>query len=491
MKKHNLLKILGICFGAFIILSWFIPITTYSEGVATIGKTSPYGIFDLFRYPLLLFEAFIHYGLLFLAIGGFYGVLNKTGVYTKIVDKVAAMWHKKEKWFLVLVIGVLAILSSISGLYIPMFIIVPFLISVIIKLGYDQKTAFATTIGAILVGMIGTTYGIYLSATNFINDNNTVTYLFGPEGFFKLGVNSYILVRFIILAIFTFLFTMLVIKKAKFEKTKEIPFYDNKITSKKKTYPLVILSILTVVLIFVGMYAWDHALGLQIFNNIYNSIMNLTIGNDYSIIKNILGNTLGSFGYYSYYEMICILIIMSLVISWIYSIKIKDTFESFIDGAKKMVKPALYVMIANIVFLFGYLAIRYMVLYNTPDYSSGTMSLTISNFILGLSPDFNIFTTSLATMTSSLFYNDIYFLAYELTNPLSVIATSNLYPVVAIIIQSIFGIMMMIMPTSLLLVAGMSYLNISYKEWVKYIWIYLLEGIAIIIIIAFIMTLLI
>ena len=36
----------------------------------------------------------------------------------------------------------------------------PFVISVILALGYDKLTAFAATFGSILVGMIGTTFGL-------------------------------------------------------------------------------------------------------------------------------------------------------------------------------------------------------------------------------------------------------------------------------------------------------------------------------------------
>jgi hypothetical protein len=102
-----------------------------------------------------------------------------------------------------------------------MFIIVPFLISVIIKLGYDQKTAFATTIGAILVGMIGYylwSY-IYQLLTLLMIIIRLPIYLDLKDS--KLGVNSYILVRFIILAIFTFYLPCLLIRKQSLKKLKK------------------------------------------------------------------------------------------------------------------------------------------------------------------------------------------------------------------------------------------------------------------------------
>ena len=35
--------------------------------------------------------------------------------------------------------------------------------------------------------------------------------------------------------------------------------------------------------------------------------------------------------------------------------------------------------------------------------------------------------------------------------------------------------MMFVLPVSVLLIGGLKYLNVSYKEWIKYIWIFLLQ----------------
>ncbi|NLA43974.1 hypothetical protein GX865_07610 [Candidatus Saccharibacteria bacterium] len=52
--------------------------------------------------------------------------------------------------------------------------------------------------------------------------------------------------------------------------------------------------------------------------------------------------------------------------------------------------------------------------------------------------------------------------------------------------QSTFGIAALIAPSSAILLVGLSYLEISYKDWFKYIWKFLVAMIVISIILMFI-----
>ena len=77
MKKNSILKALGLTFAIVILLSWVIPAGTYTNGAYTAtGSTSPIGLYDFLRLPVLTLATFVQYGLFFLAIGGFYGVLS-------------------------------------------------------------------------------------------------------------------------------------------------------------------------------------------------------------------------------------------------------------------------------------------------------------------------------------------------------------------------------------------------------------------------------
>ena len=46
--------------------------------------------------------------------------------------------------------------------------------------------------------------------------------------------------------------------------------------------------------------------------------------------------------------------------------------------------------------------------------------------------------------------------------------------------------MMLILPTSYILIAGLSMLDISFKDWFKYIWTYIIQAFIIILIVAII-----
>ena len=86
----------------------------------------------------------------------------------------------------------------------------------------------------------------------------------------------------------------------------------------------------------------------------------------------------------------------------------------------------------------------------------------------------------------SLFYNDF-------TNLIGYNASlftsydSTLLPTVGIVLQSVYGFVMLLAPTSVYLIGGLAFLNISYKEWFKYIWKYLLAILLVIIITCVIM----
>ena len=85
MKKHNLLKAILIAFLVAVVLSWIVPTGSFSSSTYTSGGTVPVGIINLFRLPVMTMQTFVQYTIVLLAIGAFYGVLNKTGVYDDIV----------------------------------------------------------------------------------------------------------------------------------------------------------------------------------------------------------------------------------------------------------------------------------------------------------------------------------------------------------------------------------------------------------------------
>ena len=87
MKKYDLFKVLIITLLVVTLLSWIIPAGAYVNGSFTsLEQNAPIGLYDLFRLPFITPVTFIQFGILFLAIGGFYGVLIDISDDTVIVE---------------------------------------------------------------------------------------------------------------------------------------------------------------------------------------------------------------------------------------------------------------------------------------------------------------------------------------------------------------------------------------------------------------------
>ena len=463
MKKNDLLKTIGICFLIFVVLSFIIPTGSYSTGEYVKGGFNAVGFTDLFYYPIITFGTFIQYGILFLILGGFYGVMNETGVYKKMIDAFTKKIKGKEKLFLVVIISILALISALTNLHLALFLVIPLLMAIIMSLGYDKTTTFVSTVGAVLVGSIGSLYGVHNGHVNAA---------------LSLGVNNNIIAKVVLLLVLVFLLIMFVLKKASLKGNKkkeeiEIPLVADTKSSKKSFIPLVVVLGFLLAILLVSMYGWNYNLGVTYFEEIYESLMNVTI-KDYPILQNLIGD-ISPFGYWDAYEMCVVLAAGSLLLGWVYSIKFTDIVTSFAEGAKKMLKVAFFVTLSNIIFTFMIAA------------SNSTILNTINNYLLSISEGFNIGVVSLFSVIGSLFYNNFYYLS-SVTLPIvtTVYTDVTMYGVLGILFQGLYSLMMLILPTSFILIAGLSMLDISFKDWFKYIWKYLVQAFIIILIVAII-----
>lgn len=530
MKKHNLLKVLGITFLVVLVLTWIIPSGYYYNGEFVEVGTSPQGFFDLARTPLIATANLIQYGILFALIGGCYGVLEKTGAYLPMVDKIVKKWKGKESKLLALLTVVFTIISAVTGLDLFLLVLTPFIASIVIGLGCDKISAMLVTIGSIIIGKIGSVYSTSVS--------------FYSNQYFGLENNADIWVKVVICFVVTALYTLFVVNrnkksltKAKEEKTKETVVketvkkekvvkktapkkVDNEVkaevkkestkktsakttktsTTKKSTtakknsskkttkacaktadtivvknsksaLPLIIALVLVSIIIVLAMYNWETAFNITFFTDLYTNIMSLEV-KSYPLVANIIGSVT-SFGSWGIYDLIIFLSLVTPIIGWIYGVKLDDMIDGFIDGVKKALPAACLAVLANVI---------YAAMYSTS--TGANIMFTIANWLIGLTKDFSVFTTALLAGIGSLFFNDYQTLIGSLSNALTVsITDSSVYSFISIIFQSMYGIVMMIAPTSVLLIGGLGLFDISFKDWFKNIWKFLLKLFVVIVII--------
>ncbi len=457
MKKHDLLKAIGIVFLVYVVLTWIIPGGTFSSGVFTKGTTTPLGIGDIFLYPIAtsIYQMFILSALVVLAIGGLYGVLGKTGILSSMVNSISKKFKGKENLLIILTTVFYAIVSAFLNLTLPAFLLIPLSVAVLLTIGFDKIKAFLATFGAILVGGIATAVGYNMDGYNYVN------YFLGVE------IKSTILYSIIlfILVLTVLLFFILkdskkLVKKGKKTNKKDetveeviIPLYDAKIKSHKRPTAAIIIFSVLILVAFVSIFNWS-ALGIKIFDDIHKAITTFVI-NDFAIFAKLLGS-ITAFGYWGNYELIMLVIIASILIAWIYKLSVKDSIDSFVDGAKELVPVAVLVIMANI--------LLYAV-----NSAQAPFFQTILNAFVGLSNKFNYFVISGITAVGSVIYSSFPYLLFAIYDPMTSLYKDAL-PLITITVQAIYGICSLIVPTSVMLVMGLKYMNISYKEWFRNSW---------------------
>ena len=460
-KDYSLLLIVLIPIILYMLLTMFIPTGSFA-GEFTKGEISSFGIYGVFSSFIASFSVLAQNIFFLLCVGGLYGVLNKTGAYQKIVDSVS---EKSKIGLLVITVLLFSIISSIFGgsMFVfstsstllggamIAFMLLPFFVSVLIKAGYSKVSSMAATVGSTLIGVIASTCGNLAFYKNYLS----------------LDPKNYMLYDIILLIILMFLLCMFIITKDKKEgkkaAVKDIPLYVASKDNKKSAAPLVLILVVAILLIIVGGYNWEVSYGSKLFSEFHAMILNVEISKT-GVFNWLFGN-FSQIGTFSLVESSVVILVSSIIISWIYSVKKSDFIESFKNGAKEMLVPSIYVVLASVIFT--------QILT-----SNGDIIATIINPIMKMSKEFNVFTGTLMGIVGSFFFNDSLYLINGLYGFISVFDATKL-PLIINVLQSTFGVMMFVLPVSVLLVGGLRYLNISYKEWIKYIWIFILQVFAI------------
>ena len=462
-KDYSLLKIVLIPLLIYMVLTWFIPTGSFSGSEFIKGEVTSLGIYGLFTSPLYSFAILVQNVFLILCIGGFYGVLNKTGAYQRVIEFLAKDYKEA---LLIITVVIFALLSSLFGstMFVKLqesspllfsgsmlaFILLPFFISVLVKAGYSRVSSMAATIGATLVGIVAST-----------SSNLPLYKIFQ----FNFDSKVYVIYNAILLGLLMFLLCMFIITKDKKETNKkelvkDIPLYEVSRGKKNSAAPLVIILISVLLLVIVGGYDWNFSYDFKGFTNFHELVTGFELFK-INIFTRIFGNFSG-LGSFTVFDISALLIISSLLIAWVYGVKIDETIESFKNGAKEMLLPSIYIVLASVVFTQSLMN------------SGGTIFMTIINPILKLFKEFNVFTGTLTGILGSCFYSDPLYFVNGLYGIISTFDSTKL-PLILTVFQSSFGIMMFVLPVSILLIGGLKFLSVSYKEWIKYIWKFLLQ----------------
>lgn len=445
MKKTGLFKIIMFTLLGILLVTWFVPASYFTDGNLSSLGMNRVGFFDFFQllFGTFGFAYFIQIFILLVSIGALYGVLVKTGKYGALIEKIASKFKGKEQVFLIAAAFLIAALTSVFDYGLLLFIFIPAIISIILAMGYDKITACITTFGAILIGTIGTTLGYNIVGVINEQINGTLTTALP----YKIGM-------------FVLCFTALVVYLLKVKKTKKVDkedaktidmFAGEKISNKYSVAPIIVIFSILFVLLIMGCTAWNSTFGINVFTDFNTKVSEVSI-KGFAIFGNLLG-TVNAFGNWYYAEMTIMCLLAALLLGRFYRMKHRDMFSYMAQGAKNMLAPALMIVLVYAVIYFAG---------NTMFYP------TIADFILKATSKFNIFFSTIVMILGSALHVDMLYVASYVIPQLAAQDVNT--TVLAVLIQGIYGVTMFVAPTSVILVLGLSYLNIPYKEWIKKTW---------------------
>lgn len=462
MKKHNLLKVVLFSILVVCLCAWIFPTASYS-GEFIVGDKAQIGLFDLTSYPMIIFSYFGYVAFYILCIGAFYGVLSKIPAYRKLLDKIADGFNGHETIFLSLVVILVSVITSITGLSIGIMFLFPLIISLVLLMGYNKNVAALVTVGSAMIGTMGITLG-FGGIQHFYALLSTDLTMWT-----EMGAKVIILVIGVVLLLFN---VLRYANKTKNKTEKEIvnELVPEKVEDSKKKvriWPLVVVFDILLILFVLGLLPWE-TMEVTIFEDALKSINNYTLF-DFPILSKLLGKETYAFGKWSLYnELPAIMLFASMILSLIY-LKFDEFLDGVCAGMKKAIKPAIL------------MSLIYLVLVITTNHS---FQLIFVDRIAGLTNNVNVVTTSFIAFFTSIFNVESTYVAQRILPYFAgTVATTELYPLIGIIFQSIYGLTMLIAPTSIVLIGTLAYLDVSYTSWLKNVWKLFLEILAVLLIV--------
>ena len=464
MRKHNLFKVVMIVILLLVLTSWFLPSGTLET--PTGDTFNRVGLFQLFMYFLTSIVNFVPVAFFILTVGGLYGVLNKIPAYRKLLDSIVSSFKGLELLFMAIVMVVFAVLTSMVGFAYPLLILFPFVISVILLMGYNKVTAALVTVGSVSVGIIGTVF----SSTNV----ETIA------EYTQIPANTYVWHKLILLVIaFAIVFLNVYLYSRKHRDTKNLVegvLVPEKVKKTNSYWPLVVVLDLVLIVLGLGFFSWK-LFNVDLFENMTTAFVAPTgnVKSVFTVLNSIIGISEGqAFGTWSFVEASVVVLLGTGLISFIYRKKLDEFLDNFKDGFKFALKPALLtVLIYTVVVVVSRVQNEY----------------SFTQFFVSASDHLNIFTMiPFAILFVVLGVELLYGGALGGPYIVAVIGAGTVATaaVVALLWQAIGGFVLLFAPTSVILMVTLSYLNVSYKKWIKAIWPIILELLAAITVVIFI-----
>ena len=463
-QKYSIFKVVCIALAVVILLTWILITKSVGETGLIKGERMQLGLFDLFNYLTAIPQTFGYIPLYVLAVGGFYGVLYKTNGYRNLLDKLVDKYEEREWVFLTLVMIVFSVLTSVAGLSFALILLFPMVFATMMLMGYSKTTAVMTTVGAVSVGVLGNTYSV-LDAQALINS------------FFNLSASTDVVVRIVtlVLALIILIVNVLMYaSKHKSDAPRKGYLYPESNNKKAKSWPITFVFDFMLIIMVLACMSWTTTFNKEWFVKALTSVQEFKIFK-FPIFAKLLGNV-SAFGTWSYTQLIVLIVVATLFIALTSKLKFEEMVDGYVAGLARAVRPAV---MASIVYVFVFINAYHPIVY------------TVIEPIMKISKSFNwitVITLSISSCISHFMNVDLYYSAYNMIPYIQVLfSNEKIYHVAAYLLQTTYGLSTLFVPSSIVLVATLSYSGVKYTKYFRAIWKLLLELFVLIVIIGIIL----
>ena len=448
-KKFSMPSAYTILFAIIVvvaILTWIVPAGQYEmtelngkevpvPGTYQQVERTPQGIFDIITSPVKGYQDAVDVALFILIIGGFLGVVMKTGAIDAGIAQVTNKLKGKEK----IMIPILMVLFGIGGTSYGMaeetIAFYPLLIPVFVAAGYDTVTAVAVILLGAGVGVLGSTVNPFATGI--------------ASGFAGVSLGQGIVLRLLILVvgeIAAILYVMRYAEKVRKDPTKSITYATREedikhfgaqqegtsfpeLTGKRKL--ILGLFALTFVIMIYGVIPFED-MGITAIPTLW----------------------------WWFTELASLFLIMSIIIGLVAGLSEKELIGAFVDGSRDLLGVALIVGLSRgitVVMNAGNMTATVLNLGERTLASTGSVAFTILTYLFYIPMSFLIPSTSgLAT------------LSMPIMAPLGDFA-GVARDVVITAYQSASGIVNLITPTSAVVMGGLAIGRVPYDKWLKFV----------------------
>ncbi|MEQ9764868.1 YfcC family protein [Streptococcus sp. ZJ151] len=347
--------VLFIIIAIMAVLTWFIPAGSYDttesgsviSGTYKTVQSNPQGIFDILMAPVRGMlgiegtDGAIQVSFFILMVGGFLGVVNKTGALDTGIASVVKKNKGREKLLIFILMPLFALGGTTYGMGEETMAFYPLLIPVMMAVGFDSIVAVAIILIGSQIGCLASTINPF--ATGVAADAAGISI---ADGIIWRVIQWIVLVGMSTWFVYNYATKIekdpkksLVADKAAEHKEFFKLQHNGEELTKRQSKVLVIFA-LTFIIMILSLIPWED-FNIKLFSAI-NTFLTELPG-----IGTVLGKTMGAFGTWYFPEITMLFIMMAVLVAFVFKMSEDDFFSSFLSGAGEFLGVAIICAVAR------------------------------------------------------------------------------------------------------------------------------------------------